>query len=188
LLFCCYATNKEIDIMFKTTMHKVDMDVGASDTAGGTGLNPCRHDRQRGLRAPLAALAFALLFCNAPAMAVDGRDFAAFYGYAQTADLVENQQVTFSARIFNYSGAAVTGATVTLVDSLLPSLEHGSFPGVSLPEQGSASVSGSFNVPNAEYLRWQAGSMPHLQIRYSSAGAEIRRSIELAPMMIGEQP
>lgn len=134
-------------------------------------------------------LALFTLFASVPARAVDGRDFAGVYQYARTGDAGSMQQVSLSLRLFNYSGADVTNATVAL-EGYTPLAEtYGSIAGVSISADAAVPVSASFAIPAAEYESWQEGGVPHLSIEFTdAAGHQVRRMIELVPGQAGEQP
>ena len=114
--------------------------------------------------------------------ATDGRDFAGFYEVSNVTDLGDTVRLTLAVRIFNYSDADVTNATVTLQDSLQADTDYGSYPGpTSIANCESARFSTDFTVPRAEYERWQNGGTPPLRIQYSdSVGSAVQRMIELA--------
>ena len=136
----------------------------------------------------------ALVFCLALATigylaAKDGRDFAGFYDISETTDLGEQMKVTLTIRVFNYSGADVFGTKITLEDSLLTGEALGSFAAlVDIKGKESVKVNDIFYVPQREYDQWQEGGTPRLRVDYKdSAGKDIRRPIELVPMLIPEE-
>ncbi len=129
-----------------------------------------------------ALLLAACALCAATVLAVNGRDFAGFYRYRLTADFQDTKQVTLTLQLFNYSGAAVSGATVRMED--LVTGATGSIAGVSINPGGSATVSGTFVIPADEFARWQAGGSPRLAIEYTSAdGNRVSQLVELAPWL-----
>jgi len=156
---------------------------------------PATKGRRLHLPVRLTMLALFVLLAAPPVLAVNGRDFAGFYQYAKTADfeaktadLGAQTQVTLSLRVFNYSGADVAGATLTL--ERFPFGEtYGSVAGITIPAGGDTSVSASFVVPAAEYQHWQEGAAPQLRIDFTDgADNRMRRPIELMPDLMGEQP
>jgi hypothetical protein len=132
--------------------------------------------------------AFVLLPFS-PVRATDGRDFAGFYEVTNVTDLGDTVRLTLTVRVYNYSDADVSGATVTLQDPSLVGNDYGSYPGtVSIADRESARLSAEFTISRAEYDRWQEGATPSLRIDYTdSAGNAIRRMIELAQMPVGEE-
>lgn len=121
--------------------------------------------------------------------AANGRDFAGFYSLSNAVDVGGQMQLTLSARIFNYSGADVGGATIAVEDRMLPGTSYASFPGLAMAVDGNLTVSGQVTLPVAEYQRWQTGTQPRLRIEYLNAsGGLIRQPIELSPSLPGVQP
>ncbi len=142
-----------------------------------------------GLGSNIGALALLALVCAMPAIAANGRDFAGLYQYRKLGDVDNQTQVTLSVRLFNYSGADVSGAVVTLEDGLLPGQGYGSIASVTIDDGGATSLSGNFTIPESEYQRWQTGVLPRLYIDYTDRNrSRARRLIELAPAPLGEQP
>jgi len=121
--------------------------------------------------------------------ATDGRDFAGFYEISNVTDLGGTVRVTLTVRVFNYSDADVTSATVTLQDSLQADTDYGSYPvPISIANRESARLSTDFTIPRTEYDRWQNGGTPPLRIQYSdSVGNTVQRMIELAAGLAGEE-
>ncbi len=124
-----------------------------------------------------------------PGRATDGRDFAGFYAVSNVADLGTDYRVTLTVRVFNYSDADVSGATVTLQDSFLIDTDYGTFPGtISIPDRDSVRISANFTVSRAEYDSWQSGGTPRLRVDYqNNSGNAVRRTIELAEGLAGEE-
>jgi hypothetical protein len=136
----------------------------------------------------LAAIALILLHVS-PGRAADGRDFAGLFKVDNPTDAGDGQvQVTLTVQIFNYSGADVSNATVTLQDSINPGKDFGAYPGAaSIFQEDPATLSHTFNISPDEYSRWQQGAMPIMRIDYQNAAGEpARRQIELAAGPIGE--
>jgi hypothetical protein len=107
-----------------------------------------------------------------------------------------NVKVQVSLRVFNKSGADVTGATISLVSSLVtfpegPAFEWESeqvpFTNVTLlfnahlKKQPPALV-GTFTIPADEYAQWQKGAGPRFVIAYQNASGEQQLyRIDMAP-------
>ena len=144
--------------------------------------------RPTGHRSRLAILACLIVLAAMVAPAKDGRDFAGFYAVNNVTDLGEEVRVTLTVRVYNYSDADVTGATITLEDSLLPDKTYGSFTLVSIRDRESVRLSGDFTIPRREYDQWQEGDTPQLRIEFKdAAGNTVERLIELAPMPVEEE-
>ncbi len=147
-------------------------------------------------RSPLHVLLMAIIssllaaLCASPALAADGRDFAGFYRYEKTADLPSGmKQVTLSLRLFNYSGADLTGAALVLENRLPLGATLGSVGGVSIDDGADAVVSGSFTVPDAEFQRWRSGGAPQFVLEYfDDEGDKVQRPVELIPAFGGVLP
>jgi len=129
-----------------------------------------------------AVASILVLVVAGAAFASQGRDFAGPFalGTASTS----NGQVTlnFSTRIYNYSGANVTGATVTLQCQEQPNQVHATFNSVAIAATSSVKLSSQVTVSQTEYDQWQRGRTPDLFIAYAdSSGAAQRRKVELTP-------
>ena len=82
---------------------------------------------------PGKSLALGLAVFLVPLIcAANGRDFAGFYALTDAAPAGQNYTITFSARVFNYSGAAVTDATLLLRGCPSPAAPCNSFPNISI--------------------------------------------------------
>src|SRR5436305_8020329 len=68
----------------------------------------------------LLILAGVLLSASRPLMAADGRDFAGSYQLTDLVDQGDTIVATFTTRVFNYSDADVSDATVVLDSRLVP--------------------------------------------------------------------
>jgi len=132
---------------------------------------------------PVSISAFAsilVLVVAGTAFASQGRDFAG--PFALGAASSSNGQVTpnFSTRIYNYSGADVAGAIVTLQCQEQPNQAHATFSSVAIAATSSVKLSGQVTVSQTEYDQWQRGRAPDLFIAYTdSAAASQRRKVEL---------
>jgi len=119
-------------------------------------------------------------------LAENGRDFAGWYDMRNVTDLGDQVQVTITLRVFNFSGADVTDATITLWDSVQPGVAYGSFPLVSIAYRDNARLTANFTVPKSEYDSWQQGGRPNLQVNFNDPAANpVQRSVELAWMPMG---
>ena len=123
---------------------------------------------------------------SAPTLAANGRDFAALYQLSQVTDLGVQVRVTLALRLFNYTGADLGNAKVTLQDSKERLKSLGSLGTVSLRRRESAHLGGTFVIPKEEYNRWRHGATPSVQISYKDGtGKPQQRPIELAPRFVG---
>ena len=140
-------------------------------------------------RAAIGLLVFPILLAASLALAKDGRDFAGFYELGEITDLGEVVRVPLKVRVFNYSGADVNDATITLEDLVLPGQTYGSFIApVYVQDSESVRLSDQFTIPRREYEHWQEGGTPSLIIDYMNAnGNTIQRPIELFRMALGEE-
>lgn len=123
-------------------------------------------------------LLFALLVT--PVLANNGRDFAGTYTMSNASPAGDNYTLTFSAQVFNYSGADISQATLTLEDSLLPGQSYAVFQGISIANSESTTVSSFITIPAREYTGWQNGIPPHLVVQFTDASGNNRmESVEL---------
>jgi hypothetical protein len=107
-----------------------------------------------------------LAFLAIPVLAINGRDFAGTYSTSNVSQSGDNYMLTFSAKVFNYSGEDVSNATISLKDSVLPGQTYAVFQGVSISSNHSATVSSSVTIPAREYQGWKQGSPPHLVVQF----------------------
>jgi hypothetical protein len=127
-----------------------------------------------------ASTSILILLLVAVAFASEGRDFAGHFALGAASS--SNGQVTlnFSVRIYNYSGADVSAATVTLQSEEQPDNIHATFSPVALASSGSVKLSSQVTVSQTEYEQWRRGRAPDLFIAYKdSSGASQRRRVEL---------
>ena len=106
---------------------------------------------------------------STPVLANNGRDFAGTYTVSNASPSGNNYTLTFSAQVFNYSGADVSQATLTLEDSLLPGQSYAVFQSISITNNDSATVSSFITIPAREYQGWQNGMPPLLVVQFTDA-------------------
>jgi hypothetical protein len=124
-------------------------------------------------------------------LAKGGREFAGFYRIVQATNQDGQVEVRISLQVFNYSGADVQDATISLTSSLPRppgageawEKEQPSFQGVTLrvnERQAVPPLEATFTVPAREYQRWLKGAQPHFVIDYQDASGKPRhRAIEV---------
>jgi hypothetical protein len=107
-----------------------------------------------------------------------------------------NVKVQVSLRVFNASGADISGATISLVSSLLTPAEGTAFEwekeqvpftnvtllfNPHLKKQAPPLV-GTFTIPADEYAQWEKGAGPRFVIAYqNAAGQQQYRKIDMEP-------
>jgi predicted RecA/RadA family phage recombinase len=128
------------------------------------------------------------LLALAPRLAaVNGRDFAGSYDVTNATQSGDTYTLTFSARVFNYSGADVASATINLGDSVLAGQTYATFPGINISSRASAVVSSSVTIPAREYQSWQQGGTPYLTIQFTDTTGNNRlEAVELTRGPVGE--
>ncbi len=138
--------------------------------------------------AQVTAYLLVLLFAGVLAHAANGRDFAGFYEIENVTQQGPTVRLTFSVRLFNYSGAKVSGATLTLRDRLLPPQINASFSSLSFGDHESVRCSAEVSISRPEYERWQRGGVPNLFIEFRDAkGNLVRRRAELVRRPVGKE-
>jgi hypothetical protein len=106
-------------------------------------------------------------------------------------------KVQVSLRVLNDSGANVSGATISLVSSLVTppqgavafewEKEQVPFTNVTLlfnahPKKVVPALVGTFTIPSDEYAQWQKGAGPRFVIAYqNAAGQEQHQNIDMVP-------
>jgi hypothetical protein len=130
-----------------------------------------------------ACLLMALL--TIPVLPKNGRDFAGTYNTSDVSKSVDNYTLTFSAKVFNYSGADVSNATISLVDSMLPNQTYAVFQGISISSNGNATVWSSVTIPAREYQNWQQGGSPRLVVQFIDLNGNNRlEAVELTKEVV----
>lgn len=141
----------------------------------------------RELRTSFGSLLLAVFVIPLLAVQGDGRDFAGFYGVADVQDLGEDVSLTLKLRVFNYSGADVSDATLRLRGNLALEDTYGSFAEVWIMTGESVRLEGTFVLPRHEYEQWEKGATPHLRIEFSdAAGRPTEQVVELGRMLLDQ--
>jgi hypothetical protein len=137
---------------------------------------------------------FALWFSSVPLPAEHGRNFAGEFQIRNVADRGLAVEFELRVKVFNYSGADVKDATLSLASSR-PGPDRdaidfrGSFTGISIPYRNFVELDSVFTVPQAEYQRWQRGSLPNLVVTYrDKSGREVQGRVELRIGISGGLP
>ncbi len=127
-----------------------------------------------------------VLFLALTAQASSAHKFSALYQILKVTEHGDSVEVQVSLQVFNHSGANVTGATISLVSSLMTlsvgpvfewEKEEVPFTNVTLPYNAHVKVLvpplvGSFRIPADEYAQWQKGAGPRFVIAYQDAAGE----------------
>jgi hypothetical protein len=117
----------------------------------------------------LALFALSILFTG-PAGAKDGRDFAGHYSLTNVTEKSGEVELTLTLQLFNYSGADLKQAVVTVraahpVPGILAS-----FAPIKLWRSGrDVVVSQQLTIARGEYQRWSARTQPSVFVGYSGA-------------------
>ncbi len=115
----------------------------------------------------------------------EGRKFTGFYELADPTDMVSEVAVTFTADIFNYSGADCYNATFAIVEPLLHEEVWGTFHVAYIADRDKARVSGDLVASSHEYEQWQQGATPHAWLDCEDAEGNLHRQmVELSPMLL----
>jgi hypothetical protein len=140
-----------------------------------------------------------LLLCLAlVAQAGSVHSFTGVYRILKATDQDDgNVKVQVSLRVFNASGANVTGATISLVSSLVTppkgetafewEKEQVPFTNVTLLfnphlKKIVPALVGTFTVPADEYAQWQKGAGPRFVIAYQNAAGEQQlHNVDMVP-------
>jgi hypothetical protein len=127
----------------------------------------------------LLALSIVLALHGA-AWGRNGRDFAGFYDLVNVTDLRDQVRFDLKLRVFNYSDANISNATLTLLDSLRPGTVYATFPDVSIARREGVKRTQSVTIPMSEYEQWQQGAQPNVIIWFRDAKNQIHeQQVEL---------
>jgi hypothetical protein len=122
--------------------------------------------------------------------------FNAVYQILSATDHGDTVRVRVSLRVYNNTGTDVTGATISLVSSLMTlstgpvfewEKEQVPFTDVTLPfnphvKTVTPALVGSFSIPADEYENWKKGAGPRFVIAYQdAAGDQQSFRIDMAP-------
>ncbi|MFL6451827.1 MAG: hypothetical protein ACJ746_29785 [Bryobacteraceae bacterium] len=136
----------------------------------------------------LLIMAGALLSAPRRLAASDGRDFAGSYQLTDIFDQGDTFVATFTTRVFNYSDADVSEATVVLDSRVVPGQTYWSFSSVSIANRWSVRLRCVIKIPKAEYNTWQQGARPNLHLDTANDdGTSLRRTVELTRNLSGEE-
>ena len=131
---------------------------------------------------------FALFVIAAVAVRAEhGRNFAGSYHLTDVADHGTIVKFDLHVKIFNFSGADVNGASVSLGGRTIQrdadaADYQGAFNDVSIPYRKFVELSGTFTAPAREFHEWERGAVPNLVVTYmNDEGKETRSRVELRP-------
>ncbi len=82
--------------------------------------------------------------------------------------------LTFSAELFNFSGADIVEATVELRGHLHPEEPYARLPAVEIANRDRVRLTHEVTVPAAEYQAWERGMAPWLTIEFLDAAGQSR--------------
>jgi hypothetical protein len=117
----------------------------------------------------LALFALPVLL-TAPAGAKDGRDFAGHYSLTNVTEKGSQVELTLVLQVFNYSGADLKQAVVTVRLPAPGPGVLGSFAPIKLwRNESGVVVSQQLTITREEYLRWSTRTQPAVFIGYSDA-------------------
>lgn len=133
-------------------------------------------------RVAYAALFTAAVLTSVTAVAKDGRDFAGHYSLTNVTDKGGQVELTLALRLFNYSGADLKQAVVTVRSPRLGPGVLGSFPPIKLWRSGSdIVVTQQLSIAREEYQLWSTRTQPGVFVGYSDEeGHEYRRWAQLS--------
>lgn len=138
----------------------------------------------------LALFALTMLFTGT-AGAKDGRDFAGYYSLTDVAGKGGAVELTLALHLFNYSGADLKQAVVTVRPSPGPGL-LGSFAPIKVWRNGSDVVMRQqITMPRDVFERWSPRNQPAVFIGYSDEnGHSYQRPAQLSrrPMIPEARP
>ena len=117
----------------------------------------------------LGSLLMVMLIAT-PVFAAGARNFAGQYRITNATPSSDNMSVTMNLRFFNFSGADVSNATITLRSPLDPAANYLS---MSVPLIAAGKdfnrQSLKITVPALEYQRWLQSGSPYVVISYRNA-------------------
>jgi hypothetical protein len=112
------------------------------------------------------------------AFAADARNFAGQYRITNATPSAGEMSVTMNLRFFNFSGADVSNATITLRSPRDPNANYAS---ISAPLIAAGKdfnqLSLKVTVPAIEYKRWSQGGSPYVAISYTNAAGKTESGV-----------
>jgi protein involved in ribonucleotide reduction len=113
-----------------------------------------------------------------PVFADGTRNFAGQYRITGAISSAGNMSVTMNLRFFNFSGADVSNATITLLSPLDPAANYLSMkvPLIAVGKDFNRQ-SMKVTVPAIEYKRWLQSGSPFFVISYTNAAGKTERSV-----------
>ena len=112
-------------------------------------------------------LTIVLVLTAASAFGKDGRNFGGFFNLADVTQAGDREQVTLVLQVYNYSGADLKEAVVTLRESHPSSEVLGTFDPIPLWRSGeSVTLRREVNITREEYRRWSSRGQPNLFVAY----------------------
>ena len=134
-----------------------------------------------------AILALATLWLATPGTG-DSHSFGGFYDVQNLDDLGTDVRFDFRVRIFNYTGADVTGATVVLSEAIDVTKVSETFPAVSILSGGSTFLKATVIVPAEDYGFWSQYGEPNLRIEFTDTHGDWHRdAIQSLRVPLGEE-
>jgi hypothetical protein len=133
-------------------------------------------------RAAFTALFAAMVFVSVSAVAKDGRDFAGHYSLTNVIEKGSQVELTLALQLFNYSGADLQQAVVTVRSSPPGPGVLATFAPIKLWRSGSeVVVRQQLTIAREEYLHWSTRTQPAVFIGYSDEdGHAYRRWAQLS--------
>jgi hypothetical protein len=128
-----------------------------------------------------ALFASAVIF-TAPAAAKDGRDFAGYYSLTNVTETAGQVEFTLALHLFNYSGADLKQAVVTLRSAPFGPGALNDFAPIKLWRNGSdVVVTQPIAIPREDFRRWSPRTPPAVSIGYRDEdGHAYRRPVQLS--------
>jgi hypothetical protein len=135
-------------------------------------------------RAAITVLLTASALTSVTAMAKDGRDFAGNYSLTNVTEKGEQVEVTLGLLLFNYTGADLRGAAVTVrpfrPEPSGPRVE-GSFAPIQLWRSGRDVVlHQQLTVSKDEFQGWSRSTPPIILITYNDGAGRHQRPVQLS--------
>jgi hypothetical protein len=122
-------------------------------------------------RAYACALFVTLVLTTAAAYGKDGRNFAGHFNITGMTEVNDRVNVTVTLQIFNYSGADLQQAVVTIRESHPASGVINIFNPIAAWGDGkSVTLTGQVTITRDEYLQWTTHGQPNVSVAYRDAG------------------